>query len=292
VLTASQHFQYPTRCLKELWQTDFTYLHVVGWGRYYLSTVLDDFSRYILAWTLRTSMSTTDVMETLDLVRAAGLAIVDNDPCYISCQLAAYLETNGLAIRGVRPIINGGHAAGIPAPRELREVLVPRTASGGEPISGSSDPRWLRSRDTDPATYIANTVLERKSASNAPQRYLRITGRPKRKPPGAWRTRIWCRGPAVVALDPDHGRQGEGRDQGCQPLHMASRCPFNRHPRRISSVHQKSLSSVFSQIVAPKPERPPAHKESREAGRPQLPVPSDGSNCPCEVSPLDRPYYR
>jgi len=52
-------------------QTDFTYLHVVVWGWYYLSTVLDDYSRYILAWTLRPSMQATDVMETLDLARAA-----------------------------------------------------------------------------------------------------------------------------------------------------------------------------------------------------------------------------
>ena len=47
VLTAGQVFQHPTRRPNELWQTDFTYLHVVGWGWYYLSTVLDDYSRYI-----------------------------------------------------------------------------------------------------------------------------------------------------------------------------------------------------------------------------------------------------
>ena len=39
----------------------FTYLQVVGWGWYYLSTVLDDYSRCILAWTLRTSMQASDV---------------------------------------------------------------------------------------------------------------------------------------------------------------------------------------------------------------------------------------
>jgi transposase InsO family protein len=31
------------------WQTDFTYLKVIGWGWYYLSTILDDYSRYIIA---------------------------------------------------------------------------------------------------------------------------------------------------------------------------------------------------------------------------------------------------
>ena len=27
-----------------------TYLKVIGWGWFYLSTILDDYSRYIIAW--------------------------------------------------------------------------------------------------------------------------------------------------------------------------------------------------------------------------------------------------
>jgi putative transposase len=38
---------------------------VIGWGWFYLSTVLDDFSRYILAWKLCTTMTATDVSDTL-----------------------------------------------------------------------------------------------------------------------------------------------------------------------------------------------------------------------------------
>jgi len=45
VLSAKDKFQHPTRRVNELWQTDFTYLKVVGWGWYYLSTVMDDYSR-------------------------------------------------------------------------------------------------------------------------------------------------------------------------------------------------------------------------------------------------------
>ena len=107
MLSAGQVFQQPTHRPNELWQTDCTYLHVVGWGWYSLSTVLDDYSRDILAWTLRTSMQATDVMETLDLARAAtGVDAVpvahrprllsDNGPCDISGQLATYLEAHGL----------------------------------------------------------------------------------------------------------------------------------------------------------------------------------------------------
>ena len=71
---------YPTHRPNELWQTDFTYLQVVGWGWYYLSTVLDDYSRYILAWTLRTSMQASDVTETLDLARAQAGVPVEAEP--------------------------------------------------------------------------------------------------------------------------------------------------------------------------------------------------------------------
>jgi putative transposase len=108
VMTAGKTFQHPTHRPNELWQTDFTYLHVVSWGWYYLATVLDDYSRYILAWTLRTSMGATDVMETLDVARAAAgvdrvpvvhrpRLLSDNGPCYISAELASYLEANGFA---------------------------------------------------------------------------------------------------------------------------------------------------------------------------------------------------
>ena len=66
VMSASDQFQHPTRRVNELWQTDFTYFRVVGWGWYYLSTVLDDYSRYIIAWKLFQTMAASDVQETLD----------------------------------------------------------------------------------------------------------------------------------------------------------------------------------------------------------------------------------
>ena len=114
LLQAADRFQHPTRGRNELWQTDFTYLPVVGWGWYYLSTVLDDYSRKILAWKLSDTMRVEDVTETLDLARAAtGVDRVrvehkprllsDNGSCYVAKDLAAYLKQHGLGYTRGRP---------------------------------------------------------------------------------------------------------------------------------------------------------------------------------------------
>jgi len=114
LLQAAGRFPNPTRARNELWQTDFTYLPVVGWGWYFLSTVLDDYSRKILAWTLSATMRVEDVTETLDFARAAtGVDRVcvrhkprllsDNGPCYIAKDLASYLAQHGLVHTRGRP---------------------------------------------------------------------------------------------------------------------------------------------------------------------------------------------
>ena len=66
LLSASDSFHTPTKRINELWQTDFTYFKVIGWGWYHLSTVLDDYSRFIISWKLTTSMDASDVKDTLD----------------------------------------------------------------------------------------------------------------------------------------------------------------------------------------------------------------------------------
>ena len=49
LVSAKDAFEHPTQRVNEMWQTDFTQFKVLDWGYYYLCTVLDDCSRYILA---------------------------------------------------------------------------------------------------------------------------------------------------------------------------------------------------------------------------------------------------
>ena len=74
VMKAAEQFKHKTTAPNQLWQTDFTYLKVIGWGWFYLSTILDDYSRYIIAWKLCTTMKSGDVTNTLDLALQATAA--------------------------------------------------------------------------------------------------------------------------------------------------------------------------------------------------------------------------
>jgi transposase InsO family protein len=107
VMKAANEFKDKTTAPNQLWQTDFTYLKVIGWGWFYLSTVLDDFSRYIIAWKLCTTMLAEDVTATLELaLTASGLdqatvvhrprLLSDNGPSYISADLAKWLDSQDM----------------------------------------------------------------------------------------------------------------------------------------------------------------------------------------------------
>jgi putative transposase len=108
VMTASDKFSHPTTRVNELWQTDFTYFKIIGWGWYYLETILDDYSRYIIAWRLYTTMAAADVKDLIeDAAAKIGLdhiavkhrprLLSDNGPCYVSEELKQYLQTKGMA---------------------------------------------------------------------------------------------------------------------------------------------------------------------------------------------------
>lgn len=103
LVKANDTFKHPTKRVNELWQTDFTQFKVMGWGWYYLCTVLDDFSRYIIAWRLAPTMAATDVQETLQLaldltgvehvqVKHRPRLLSDNGPAFIADALKEYLR--------------------------------------------------------------------------------------------------------------------------------------------------------------------------------------------------------
>ena len=107
LVNAADEFKDKTTAPNQLWQTDFTYLKVTGWGWFYLSTVLDDFSRYIVAWKLCTTMKAGDVTDTLTMaLQASGLdsmnvverprLLSDNGSSYIASDLAAWLEAHSM----------------------------------------------------------------------------------------------------------------------------------------------------------------------------------------------------
>ena len=111
VIKAAEAFHTQTTRPNEIWQTDFTYFKIIGWGWVYLSTVLDDYSRYIIAWKLCSTMRAEDVTETLDMALAASgcdhanvlhrpRLLSDNGPSYIAGELADYL--NGKQMDHVR----------------------------------------------------------------------------------------------------------------------------------------------------------------------------------------------
>jgi len=112
VIKAADEFKDKTKEPNELWQTDFTYLKVIGWGWFYLSTILDDFSRYIIAWKLCTTMKADDVTDTLELaLKASGCdqatvvhrprLLSDNGSSYVAGDLATWLEERDIThVRG------------------------------------------------------------------------------------------------------------------------------------------------------------------------------------------------
>jgi len=112
VIKAAEEFKDKTARPNEMWQTDFTYFKIIGWGWVYLSTVLDDFSRYIIAWKLCTTMRAEDVTDTLELALTASgcdsarvlhkpKLLSDNGPSYIASELAEWIDAKGMShVRG------------------------------------------------------------------------------------------------------------------------------------------------------------------------------------------------
>ena len=106
-LAAGKEYHTKTTGPHQMWATDASYFRVVGWGYYYLVTVMDDYSRFILAWKLQRDMAADSLIEVIqEAVDATGMTEVpvedrtkllsDNGPGYVSRAFRDYLHLVGL----------------------------------------------------------------------------------------------------------------------------------------------------------------------------------------------------
>jgi len=106
-LVAGKEYHTKTTRPHQLWATDASYFRVVGWGYYYLVTVMDDYSRFILAWKLQRDMSADSLIEVIqEAIDATGMTEVpvedrtkllsDNGAGYVSRAFRDYLHLVGI----------------------------------------------------------------------------------------------------------------------------------------------------------------------------------------------------
>ncbi len=106
-MTACKEFHTKTTRPHQMWATDASYFRVVGWGFYYMVTVMDDFSRFILAWKLQLDMTSNSFIEVVqDAVDLTGMTEVPlddrarllshNGPGYVSRAFGDYLRLVGI----------------------------------------------------------------------------------------------------------------------------------------------------------------------------------------------------
>ena len=105
---ASDEYHTKTTRPHQMWATDASYFKVVGWGYYYLVTVMDDYSRFILGWKLQKDMSANSLIEVVQkAVDATGMTDVpvenrvrllsDNGAGYVSRAFRDYLNLVGIS---------------------------------------------------------------------------------------------------------------------------------------------------------------------------------------------------
>jgi transposase InsO family protein len=104
---AAKEYHTKTTGPHQMWATDASYFRVVGWGYYYLVTVMDDYTRFILAWKLQKDMSANSLIEVVqEAVDATGMTDVpvedrtrllsDNGSGYLSKAFRDYLRLVGI----------------------------------------------------------------------------------------------------------------------------------------------------------------------------------------------------
>jgi transposase InsO family protein len=104
---AGQEYRVKTTHINEQWQSDASYFFVVGWGWYYLISVMDDFSRLILAWDLMLDMTAESIGDVVEqAVAFTGMRnvpvenktrlLTDNGSGYIAKALEDYLRMQSI----------------------------------------------------------------------------------------------------------------------------------------------------------------------------------------------------
>jgi putative transposase len=104
---AGPEYTVKTKRPNEQWQTDATYMLAKNWGWYYLISVLDDFSRRIIAWRLQSTMTADAFSEVIERaceatsmddvpVKQRARLVTDRGPALISQPFGDYLEARGL----------------------------------------------------------------------------------------------------------------------------------------------------------------------------------------------------
>jgi len=106
-LLAGKEYQRKTSGPHQMWATDASYFRVTGWGYYYMVTVMDDYSRSILAWKLQGDMTADSLIQVVQLaIDASGMTEVlledrtkllsDNGSGYVSRAFRDYLNLVGI----------------------------------------------------------------------------------------------------------------------------------------------------------------------------------------------------
>jgi putative transposase len=104
---AGKEYHRKTKRPNQLWATDCAHLKVINWGWYYLITVMDDYSRFILAWELKSDMAAGSLIDVVQkAVDFTGMTDVpvedrtvllsDNGSSYLSSQFGQYLRLVGI----------------------------------------------------------------------------------------------------------------------------------------------------------------------------------------------------
>jgi transposase InsO family protein len=100
---AGKEYHRKTKRPNELWATDCSHIKVFDWGWYYLVTVMDDYSRFILAWELKSDMAAGSLIDVVQkAVDTTGMTDIpvenrtvllsDNGAGYLSRQFGEYLR--------------------------------------------------------------------------------------------------------------------------------------------------------------------------------------------------------